>query len=249
MGKETGLGAALYIDGFDLSGDTQKVDKISKALNLLELTGIDKSAFERKAGQLDGGIEMTNFFNPSAGQAHPVLSTLPRTDRIVSYLHRGSLIASPMASLVAKQINYDPNREASGMLTLGVKTNANAWWLDWGLTLTAGKKTDTTGSNGTGVDFQIYGAPANFGGQFFLHVFAFTGTTCTIKIQDSADNVSFADLAGASFTAVTAAPTAQRLATGRAATTRRYLRVVTSGTFSSITFAVGATVNITDMTI
>ena len=248
MGKDTGLGAALYVDGNDLSGDTQKVDKISKALNLLEFTGIDKSAFERKAGQLDGAIEMTNFFNPSAGQAHPVLSTLPRTDRIVSYLHRGNVIGSPMASIVAKQVNYDPNREDSGMLTLGVKANANAFWLDWGLTLTAGKRTDTTATNGAGVDFQVYGAPANFGGQFYLHVFAFTGTSCTVTIQDSADNVSFTNLTGGAF-APASAVGSQRLATGRTALTRRYLRAVTSGTFTSITFAVGATVNITDMTI
>lgn len=245
--KETGLGAALYIDGTDVSGDTQKVDKISKSIGLLEFTGIDKSAMERQAGQLDGGIDMTNFFNPT--NAHPVLSALPRTDRIVSYLHRGTLRGTPMASITAKQIDYAGNREASGMLTFGVKANANAHWLDWGLTLTAGKQTDTAPTNSAGVDFQTYGAPANFGGQFYLHVFAFAGTSCTIKVQDSADNVTFADLAGAAFTAVTAAPTAQRLATGRAATTRRYLRVATSGTFTSITFAVGATVNITDMTI
>lgn len=244
--KETGLGAALYIDGVDVSGDTQKVDKISKSVGLLEMTGIDKSAFERKPGQLDGAIDMTNFFNPTG--AHLALSTLPRTDRIVSYLHRGNLIGSPMASLVAKQIDYAPNREASGMLTLGVKSNANAWWLDWGLTLTAGKRTDTTATSGAGVDFQVYGAPANFGGQFYLHVFAFTGTSCTVTIQDSADNVSFTNLTGGAFNAVSAVG-AQRLATGRAATTRRYLRAVTSGTFTSITFAVQATVNITDMTI
>lgn len=249
MGKETGLGAALYVDGNDLSGDTQKVEKISKSFKALDMTGIDKSAMERKPGTLDGVINMANFFNPSAGQAHPVLSALPRTDRIVSYLHRGNLIASPMASIVAKQIDYAPTRETSGALNLGVQSNANAFWLDWGLTLTAGKKTDTVGSNGTGVDFAIYGAPSVFGGQFYLHVFAFTGTTCTIKIQDSADNAAFTDLAGAAFTAVTVAPNSQRLATGRAATTRRYLRVVTSGTFSSITFVVGATINITDMTI
>ena len=249
MGKDTGLGAGLWVDGNDLSGDTQKVGKISKSFKTLEMTGIDKSAFERKTGQLDGAIEMTNFFNPSASQAHPVLSTLPRTDRIVSYIHRGSAIGTPIATMVAKQIDYAGNRESSGMFTLDVKSNANAWWLDWGLTLTAGKRVDTTGTNGAGVDFQIYGAPANFGAQFYLHVFAFTGTTCTIKIQDSADNSSFADLAGASFTAVTTAPGAQRLATGRAATTRRYLRAVTSGTFSSITFGVAATINTTDMTI
>jgi hypothetical protein len=249
MGKDTGLGAALYIDGVDVSGDTQKLDKISKSLKVLDFTGINKSAFERQAGQLDGNIDMTNFFNPSAGQAHPTLSTLPRTDRVLTYVHKGTLIGTPVASIVAKQVNYDPTRENSGALTLKVQSTANAFWLDWGLALTAGKRTDTTATNGAGVDFQVYGAPANFGGQFYLHVFAFTGTNCTIKIQDSADNSTFADLAGASFTTVTTAPVSQRLATGRAATTRRYMRAVTSGTFTSITFAVAATVNISDMTI
>ncbi len=61
-----------------------------------------------------------------------------------------------------------------------------------------------------------------------------------MKIQDSADNVSFADVTGLTFTQVTAAPTAERIATTSGATIRRYLRAVTvtTGGFSSLTFAV-----------
>jgi len=67
---------------------------------------------------------------------------------------------------------------------------------------------------------------------------AFTGTSVTATIQDSADNSTFATLTGGlRFTAATAAGV-QRLQGGRTATVRRYLRVATTGTFSSATFSV-----------
>jgi len=78
-------------------------------------------------------------------------------------------------------------------------------------------------------------------GQAWLHVFALTGTNVLISVQDSADNVTFADL-GTVFASVTAAPNAQRIAI--AGNVRRYLRSsVTGGTFSSVTYAVFATRN------
>jgi hypothetical protein len=77
-----------------------------------------------------------------------------------------------------------------------------------------------------------------FGAQAYLQVTAFAGTSVTAAVQDSADNSSWAPVTGLTFTAVTAAPAAQRLATANTATLRRYLRVVTTGTFTSATFAV-----------
>lgn len=76
------------------------------------------------------------------------------------------------------------------------------------------------------------------GAQAYLQVTSFTGTSVTVAVQDSADNSSWANVTGLSFTAVTAAPNTQRLATAGNATIRRYLRVITTGTFSSATFAV-----------
>lgn len=83
-------------------------------------------------------------------------------------------------------------------------------------------------------------AQSAYGAQAYLQVTAFTGTDVTVKIQDSADNASFADVAGLSFTTVTAAHATQRLATLNTATIRRYLRAVTttSGGFTSATFGV-----------
>jgi len=77
-----------------------------------------------------------------------------------------------------------------------------------------------------------------FGAQAYLQVTAIAGTSVTVAVQDSADNASFASVTGLTFTAVTAAPNWQRLATANNATVRRYLRVITTGTFNPATFAV-----------
>jgi len=71
-----------------------------------------------------------------------------------------------------------------------------------------------------------------------LHISAFTGTNIVIKLQDSADNATFADLAGGTFTSAVGVG-AQRLEGAQGATVRRYVRAVAfSGTFTSVTFAV-----------
>lgn len=234
MTKQSGLGDNLYVDGVDISGDVGALGRIGGGLSALDLTGIDKSAHERFGGKRDGGIEFTGFFNDDTSRAHPTLKTLPSADRVLTYC-RGTTLGSPAASLVGKQINYDMTRPVDGSLAVAVTAQANTYGIDWGRLLTPGKETDTAGANGTGVDFTDVSTA--FGWQAFLHVFAFTGTSVTVTLQDSADNVSFANLTGGAFTAASGVG-AQRLEGGRTATVRRYVRAVTSGTFSNVVFAV-----------
>lgn len=248
MAKQSGLGDRLFVAGYDLSGDVGSLGRIGGGHGVQDVTGIDKDAFERIGLLRDGGIEFTAFFNKETAaddppntqdRSHLVLKALPTADRIVTYC-RGATLGKPAAGLVAKQINYDPNRAQDGALTLGVQALANGYGLDWGVQLTAGKRTDTTATNGTSVDLTTVSTA--FGWQAFLHVFAFTGTSVTVTLQDSADNVSFANLTGGAFTAATGI-TSQRLEGGRTATVRRYLRAITSGTFSNAVFAVSFTRN------
>lgn len=233
MAKQSGLGDNLYVAGYNLSGDTGAVRSVSGTLAPIDVTGIDKSAHERIGGQRTGGIAWTSYFNPSAAQAHPVLSALPTTDTLVSY-HRGTTLADPAACCVAKQVNYDPTRANDGALTIDIDALSNAYGLEWGRQLTAGIKTDTTATNGTGVDFT---ASTSFGWQAYLHVFAITGTSVTVTLEDSADNSSFAGFTGSAFTAATVLGW-QRIAGAAGATVRRYVRARTSGTFSNAQFAV-----------
>jgi hypothetical protein len=231
MGKESGLGDQLYLDAVDLSGTTGALSSISAPFPVLTVTDITQSAQARLAGQHDGTIAFSSYHDPTT--AHPKLSALPSTDVQGTYFHKSTL-GYPAASLIAKQIGYDPNRGADGSLALAVSLTANNYGLEWGVQGTAGKRSDTTATNGTSID----GAAATaFGLAAYLHVFSFTGTSVDIAIQDSADNASFSALTGGAFTTVTAAGK-ERIATAAGATVRRYLRIATTGTFSQCTFAV-----------
>lgn len=246
MTKSSGLGANLYVDGVDLSGDIGSLSRIGGGPAALVVTGIDKSAPERIGGLRDGAIDYQAWFNPVAGQAHLTLSPLTTSDRIITYCHTTTL-GQPAASLVCKQINYDPTRGPDGSLSIAGATMGNGYGLEWGDQLTAGKRTDTGAANGTGVDFA---ASTAFGLQAYLHVFSFSGTDATVKIQESSDNGSgdaFADVVGGGFTQITSAPTKQRIATATGLTVERYLRVVTvtTGGFTSLTFAVSVVKNTT----
>lgn len=236
MAKQSGLGDNLYVAGYDLSGDIGALDSINGGFDTIDETGIDKYAMERIKGLASGEIKYTAFFNDAAGRAHPRLKLLPTADQLTTYC-RGTTLGKPAASLNAKQINYDGKRTNKGELTFEVDAQSNSTTLEWGNQLTAGKRTDSTATNGTGVDFL---AGSSFGIAAYLHVFAFTGTSVTVKIQESSDNAvgdAYADVVGGAFTAATGV-TSQRIQTATNLTVERWLRVVTTGTFSNAVFSV-----------
>lgn len=240
MAKQSGLGDNFYVGSYNVSGDIAAIGTVGGSVGVLDKTGIDKFAYERIGGLRTGVMEFTTHFNKAAGQEHIALRSLPYTDVILSYF-RGTTLGNPVASMVAKQINYDGTRSDDGDLKFAVSAQSNGYGLEWGRSLTAGLRTDTTATNGTSIDTT---ASASFGGQAYLHVTAFTGTDVTIKIQDSADNASFADVTSFTFGSITGT-TSARIALGSTDTIRRYIRVVTvtTGGFTSVTFAVNCVKN------
>lgn len=242
MTKESGLGAGFLLGGYDFTGDVVAVGELGGGPALTDrVTGIDKLAYERIGLIRDGRMKITTWWNPAATMSHDRLSVLPYTDVQGQYWHRQVINAS-VACLVAKQANYDGNREADGSFTFETGLEGNAYGLEWCTGLTAFKRTDTTATNGAGVDFTD--VSIDFGAQAYLQAIALTGTSCTVTIEDSADNVSFAAVTGLAFAAFST-PGDQRLQTGRTATIRRYIRAVTTGTFTSATFAVAIQRNLT----
>lgn len=237
MAKQGGLGDRLLVAGYNLSGDVGSISDLSSPMGVLPATGIDKSAMERLGGQHDGSINFMAYFNKAAGQAHPRLSALPTTDQLVTYC-RGASLGSPGAAMFAKQVNYDGNRADDGAFTFSVSADlADGHVMQWGRQGTAFLRTDTTATNGASIDDA---ASSAFGLTAYLHVTAFTGTSVVVKLQESSDDGggdAFADVTGGAFTAATAIG-AQRIETASNLTVERYLRVVTSGTFSSATFCV-----------
>lgn len=246
MAKESGLGDGLFVNGYDLSGDIQQVNNIGSPRAVIDVTGINKSAFERVYGVRDGVIEMTTHFNTSAGQQFPTLKSVPDADSHIMFRH-GSTLGNPAAALVSKRVNFDMTRGNEGAVTFAVGAQSNGYGLEWGNLLTAGVRTDTSATNGTAYDFGADQA-GFFDAQAYLHVTAFTGTDCTITIQSSQDNGGtdpFSDRLV--FTAVTSAHAYERKAMTTPGTQvmERYVRVKTStsGGFSSISFVVMLNVN------
>lgn len=245
MAKSTGMGDRLLIGGNDISGDINSINKLSGGNTPIPSTDITQFGMARLGGRRDGAIDFTSYFDTAAGASHAVLSALPVADTLVTYAH-GFALGNPCASLQAKQINYDPQRAADGSFLFPVSAVGQGFGTEWGITASAGKQTDVAPANGTGVDQTTVSTA--FGWQAYLHVTALTGTNVIITLQDSADNISFANFGGGggAFTSVVAVPAFQRLASpGATDTVRRYVRVVSSGTFSSATFFVQFVRNLT----
>jgi hypothetical protein len=188
-----------------------------------------------------GSISSTYTGSPSwtwalQGTEHDFLSTLPRTDVIASYF-RGTTLLNPTASLFGRQLNYDPTRDATGNLTMAVEVQSDGYGLEWGVQLTAGLRTDITGTTGAYVDDN--GAASSYGAQAYLQIVEFAGTSVDVKIEHSTTSGSgYASLID--FGSQTGIGAWRGAATG---TVDRYLEVVTSGTFEYVTFAVAWTRN------
>lgn len=237
MAKSSGLGMRLLVDGVNLSGDIGAINRIGGGPAPIDVTSIDLSAYERIGGLRDGGIDVSSYFNPT--RAHPEFSALPTADVAVTVL-ASTTLGDPAASCIAKQINYDGTRGQDGSFTFAVQTLSNAYGVEWGISFTAGIRTDTAATNGSSID---NAASTAFGLQAYLHVLSVTGTSVTVKLQESSDDGvgdAWADVTSGGFSAVTpaAAPTSQRIATSSSQTVERYLRLVTTGTFSNAQFVV-----------
>lgn len=167
------------------------------------------------------------------GHEHTALSPLPRADVIASYL-QGTTLLNPAYSINGKQLNYDPTRDASSNLTLKVEVQSNGFGGEWGKQLTAGLRTDTTGTTGAFADDN--GAGTAFGAQAYLHLVDIVGTSVDVKIRHcTTSGGTYADLIDFGAQATVGAV---RGSVSNATTVNRFLEVVTSGTFTYATFAV-----------
>jgi hypothetical protein len=231
VAKQSGLGSRFLTGGYDISGDVQALDSVTASTAMQDGTDITQSAHARIPLLRDGTLAFSVFFD--SADAHPVLSALPVADQLMTALLPPLGLGSAAACLNAKQIGYDPTRGADGSLMLKVEGQGSGYGLEWGLQLTPGLRTDTTATDGADLD---NGASSAFGAQAYLQLTAFTGTNVTVTVEHSADNSTYSTLMA--FTAATAAPYTQRISVSNATTVDRYLRVSSTGTFSSATFAV-----------
>jgi len=252
MGKIAGLGDQLYVKGIDLSGDIGAIQSLSKTFAEQDVTGLDKSAIERILLLEDGEIGFANYYNPThPSSLHDVLSALPNTDVLASYF-RGSALGAVTANIIGKQVNYGLSRGADGSLVgANIAVKGSGFGLEYGYSLTAGKKTSVAAETLPGLDATLQGyanTPAsNDPTIFYLHIFTMTGVAgddVTVQIWHSDDNGvdPYTQITAFANVDIATVPVAERL-TLAATHPKRWLQVRTvtvSNYPASVVFAVSA---------
>jgi hypothetical protein len=252
MAKTAGLGDQLYISGYDMSGQIGAVQSLSKTFAEQDVTGLDKSAVERILLLGDGEIGFANYYDPVSPGLHALFNTLPDADALVSYF-RGSTLGAMTASLLGKQINYGLARGADGSLIgANIAVKGSGYGLEYGYSLTAGKKTSVAAETLDGLDGTLNGYPnspaSNDPTVFVLHMFSMAGAAgddVTVEIWDSDDDAvgdPYAKIAEFTNVDISAVPTAERI-TLAATHPKMWLQVRTvtvSNYPTSVVFAVAA---------
>lgn len=189
-------------------------------------------------GLSDSTVSLTGLFDGDVGAADEVISTAlgSDTDIVFTVAQDGGLTVGRRCFLgQAIETKYDISSPIGDVIStsLDLQTDGEA---GRGVVLAALDSISST-SVGTVVDNS---AASSNGGVGTLHVTANTRNGgITVKIQHSADNVTYADLA--TFTAVgTASTTSERLSVASGTTVNRYLRVsyTVAGSTGSATVAV-----------
>jgi hypothetical protein len=244
MAKQTGMGMNYYVGGYDLSGLTNSLGSIHGGPNTQQdVTDITQSGVARLGLLRDGGINWVSYFDPT-GNAHTLLSTLPTADELCTVFVPPLALGSPAFSLNSKVVGYDPQRATDGSLVLNVNAFANGFGGEWGIQLTPGHRVDGAAVAASSSNSFDTGASLSLGVQMYVQLFAFSGTSVTISLWDSADNITFAAVSGVTTTALTTANQTVRIASSNTATVRRYIAIATVGTFSNADFAVMVNKNV-----
>jgi hypothetical protein len=239
MTKGTGLGDQFAFGGYDLGGDINSIQRIGGGPAPIVMTDITQHAVARAGGKLDGEVSFTSYFDPATGASHDRFSGLSTADNLGTYWHGqdAAAVGAAAASVIGRQIGYDGNEGDDGSFLFSIQLLPSQFGVEWGRLLTAGKRTDGAAGNGASLD-QATVSPGSFGWRLHYHLFAFTGTSVTLKVQESSDNGAgdaFADVTGATTGALSSAPAAGRVS-ALSGTVERYVRLVTTGTFSNAVF-------------
>lgn len=209
----------------------------SADVEVAETTAFGSSAKTYIVGLKDGTVSASGMFDGAASATDEVLSASIGSDTLapVTIGYDGTTLGNRVTILKAKTTSYEVSTPVGDVVAVSYSAQADGG-LDQGVSLAALTSVSATT---TGSSHDNSASSAN-GGVAQLHVTANSrDADATIKVQHSADNSTFADLA--TFTVVaTTVTTSERVIVASGTTVNRYLRAVNtlaSGT-GSITYQV-----------
>lgn len=237
-----GKGTNVLLDEFDLTTYFNSVD-VSTSIETAETTSFGATSKSYITGLRDGTLSLSGMWAADTDGSDEELSAIlgAATTPIVTVAYNAGTIggratlakahetsysiSSPVADVVTVTADFNASTDGTANLTLSI---ANGVQLSTGSAIAFGSLGDLSSVDG--------GASSANGGMGNLHVTANTlDADCTIKIQDSADDATFADLITFSTVSSATATTEQKAVTG---TVAQYLRATASSAASSgsITF-------------
>lgn len=232
-----GSKAEVYFNGYDLS------IYLSGATTTRDKDKADASTFKSETkrytyGLVDPTMSLEGYFDGNKDRVDQVMTAaLDGEEGVLTHFPYGASLGARGNSMAAVTTKYEIKSEIGSTVGVSIEGSAGpSGIIDKILALVAGQVVSASG-NSLSVD---YGAlPNTKVGSLTVHGLT-TGSTLTVKLQDSADNSTFADVATLTFTGGTV-PSPLRQGK-RALTTnplRRYARVMWSGAGTVIVAAVG----------
>ena len=241
--------ASLLVDGYNILGTvTQLTDK---QMALTEETHALGDAYVENSyvGVRRAELTQEGFYDDAAASVNAALSTGPgNSSRVLTYQDCGTATGAPFKGLTAVQVDWEVQAARAALTKAKASYLSNGRWDNGQVLYTHKASAGTSAETGGGVQRRdsagaLSTVSSTGGGAGYLQVTAFTSgagaTGALVRIQDSSDNITFADLIA--FTIATAAPFAQRIET-LATGVEAYVRANTSfqgGASASLTAFVG----------
>ena len=126
MAKQTGLGDYLAVD--DSGGTARDISNdigdygINISQELIDTTGLDKSARERITGMSDGDVTLNGKFNAASNKSHDVFKTRTGT-RTFDLRVGGNTSSNPQLTMEMLVGSYNVTRGTDGSLDWSVTMN------------------------------------------------------------------------------------------------------------------------------
>lgn len=233
MSLAHGKECAVYLNGRNASTYIKSADIQAGAADH-DTTTLNADTVTRKGGLLNCKVSLDGLYDGTAtvalyAQARAALAS-SSVALIAIYVLGEAAIGALGFALRARLGDHKVSMPCKNLVT--VAANFTGYKLLELVESLHPMGAETAAGNGTALDGT---AATTNGGAVHVHATAFTGTSITLTVEDSADNSTFATIG--TFTAITAGGTSERIEI--AGTIRRYVRIVRAGTFTTCTFSAG----------
>lgn len=211
----------VLIDGYDLAGVSTDLEDSVEAMTEDEMGIGDSWPEPAYVGLKQWGLTQNGFYDDAANSMNAALVSSTGAARVSCWGREGNTVGKKFTGAAgATQVDY--RRVISrGALHKGNASYQGSGQVDEGVILHE-LSAETADGDTEGADSVDNGASSANGGAGYLQVTALSlggHTNLTAKVRHSADDITYADLI--TFTAVTAAPAAERKTV--AGTVNRYL--------------------------